>query len=241
MTLLTRYKNGETITVWNEIEKMGSEAFKPHIYPEVEQVLDETFKRVRHNLAVIEVELIKMNYQFNASNALNKPLNNIGTLLTKLDKMVKPFGYVPVSLKKFYQIVGSCNFSWDYENNDDFMWQYADPILIDSLDEVIYAMKDMDWREMMRDNITDGEPIYIELAPDVYHKDNVSGGMPYSIEITKPPSIDSLFLFEKHETTFVNYLRICFDNCGFSRITNPENGNDYEAFFKVVKPKLFPI
>ncbi len=247
MKLIERYSNGETVSVWEEIEMMEVDAFKPEIYSEVEKVLDETFNRVRYNLEVIHEELLKIGYNFNNDEScnslrpLNKPLKNADKLLHKLDKMVKPFGYVPVTLKKFYQIVGSCNFGWDYENDENFMWHYSDPIQIGSLDDLVEEMKENDWVEMMKENAADGEPVYLELAADFYHKDNVSGGMAYSIEMTKQPSIDSLFLFEEHETTFVNYLRICFENCGFSRITNPENKNIYEVFFETVKPKLKPI
>ncbi len=247
MNLIERYNNGETVSVWQDIETMGQAAFKPEIYSEVEEVLDETFSRVRYNLDVIHEELLKIDYKFNldesysSSKPVNKPLKNADKLLGNLDKMVKPFGYVPVTLKKFYQIVGSCNFGWDYENNETLMWHYSDPIQIGSLDDLIQEMKDNDWQEMMDENVGDGEPVYLELAADFYHKDNVSGGMAYSIEITKQPSIDSLFLFEEHETTFVNYLRICFENCGFSRITNPKSNNKYKAFFDVVIPRLKPI
>ncbi len=247
MNLIERYNNGETVSVWKDIEMMGEDAFKPEIYSEVEQVLNETFNRVRYNLEVIYEELLKIGYNFNNDKSCNslkpltKPLKNADKLLDKLDKMVKPFGYVPITLEKFYQIVGSCNFGWDYENNKAFMWHYSDPIQIGSLDDLIEEMKDNDWQEMMNENVAKGEPVYLELAADLYHKDNVSGGMAYSIEITKQPSIDSLFLFEEHETTFGNYLRICFENCGFSRITNPENKNNYKAFFEAIKPKLKPI
>ena len=247
MNLIERYLNGETVSVWKDIEMMGQDAFKPEIYSEVEQVLDETFQRVRFNLEMIYEELLKIDYNFNLDESynslkpLNKPLKNANKLLDKLDKMVKPFGYVPVTLKKFYQIVGSCNFGWDYENDENFMWHYSDPIQIGSLDDLVEEMKDNDWVDMMKENVADGEPVYLELAADFYHKDNISGGMAYSIEIAKHPSIDSLFLFEEHKTTFVNYLRICFENCGFSRITNPESKNNYKAFFEAVKPKLKPI
>jgi hypothetical protein len=60
-------------------------------------------------------------------------------------------------------------------------------------------------------------------------------GQAYSLQLTPKPSIDGQFLYEEHDTTFINYLRICFDNCGFSRITNPEYDNDYQSLFDKVK------
>jgi hypothetical protein len=45
--------------------------------------------------------------------------------------------------------------------------------------------------------------------------------MAYSLEITRTPSIDSNFLFERHTTTFVDYLRISLQSCAFSG--NPQD------------------
>jgi hypothetical protein len=52
------------------------------------------------------------------------------------------------------------------------------------------------------------------IAPDNYHKNNVSGGPPYSI-IVPNKAIDAKLENEWHTTTFVNYLRICFRHGGF--------------------------
>jgi hypothetical protein len=122
-------------------------------------------------------------------------------------------------------------------------WEYADPIQINSLDDIVSYVSDGDWKEYMDEVLEDDNSQYasIELAADYYHKDNISGGPPYSIQITREPSIDSLFLNEPNETTFINYLRICMENCGFSRITEPEYKNNYKAFFEKVKPQLKKI
>jgi hypothetical protein len=60
------------------------------------------------------------------------------------------------------------------------------------------------------DNLGEGEePYHLAIAPDYYHKYGVSGGAPY--EIAFPDlAIDAPLLNEWHETTFVNYLRLCF-------------------------------
>ena len=83
--------------------------------------------------------------------------------------------------------------------------------------------------------------VSLQLSADYLHKDNISGGPAYSLLITEKPSSDGQFLNEEHATSFINYLRICFDNCGFSRITNPEYDNDYQSFFAKVIPLLKPI
>jgi len=244
MTLYEKYISGQTEQAYNDMLGLGKEAFSPGCKDDVEQVLTELFTRVAYNLDIIYAELKNINYLFktefnyNFERPLHKPLPNTGDLLGKLDKAVTPFGFVPLSLKYFYKIVGGVNFAWDYDTNEDFIWDLADPIQITSLDAVVETVTEEYWREEMEEIIEEGEPAYLELSADDLHKDNVSGGPPYSLEITANPAVDGLFLNEPNNTTFVNYLRICFDNCGFSLIRRPDCNNYYQAFFDKVKPQL---
>ncbi|WP_433834410.1 hypothetical protein [Flavobacterium anhuiense] len=247
MTFYQRYLNGETKEVYDEIYKLGQDAFLLDTFSDIEKVLTETFERVAYNLDIIHKELVSIDYlfktdfQFNFERPLLKPLHNRDLLLQKLEESVKPFGFVPLSLKMFYQIVGSCNFAWDYNVNEDFIWEYADPIQIISLDELVSMATDEYAFETFQEYYEEDGFISLELSADYYHKDNVSGGQAYAIKINSKPSIDGAFLYEEHNTTFIDYLRICFESCGFSRITNPENNNDYQSFFDKVKPQLKEI
>ena len=45
------------------------------------------------------------------------------------------------------------------------------------------------------------------LAPDYLHKDNISGGSPYAVELPNPAA-DFVLLNERHELHFVPYLRM---------------------------------
>lgn len=54
-----------------------------------------------------------------------------------------------------------------------------------------------------------GTTFEVPVAPDYLHKANVSGGMPYGLAVPNPAA-DGLLLWEPHQTTFVNYLRIAF-------------------------------
>jgi hypothetical protein len=249
MTLYDRYINGETEQVYQDIYALGHDAFLPANLTDIEKVLTETFRRVAFNLDIIYEELKSINYLFktepdyNFEKPLHKPLHDTDILLQQLDKAVKPFGFVPLSLKYFYKIVGGVNFVWDYETSEDFMWEMADPIQIASLDAVIEAVTEEWWQEDMQQYVDDEDfgHAFIDLAADDLHKDNTSGGQAYSIQITKTPSIDSNFMNEPNDTTFINYLRICFEYCGFPSVTRPDMKNDYQAFFAKVKPQLKPI
>jgi hypothetical protein len=244
MTFYDRYTSGEREQVYKEIAALGQDAFLPANLHDIEKVLIETFERVSFNLDIIYAELKNINYLFKTSFEYNfqrpliKPLPDTENLLAKLDGAVKPFGYVPLSLKIFYRIVGACNFGWDYDTNEEYIWQYADPIQIISLDNLVTEVTDTDGLNEMLEYYEEDGFTSLQLSADYFHKDNVSGGPAYALQLTEKPYIDAPFLNEEHNTTFINYLRICFDNCGFSRIANPENNNDYQPFFDKVKPQL---
>jgi len=61
---------------------------------------------------------------------------------------------------------------------------------------------------------TEVGPFRLPVAPDIYHKDNVSGGPPYSL-ILPNSAVDGYLQEEWHQTTFVDYLRIVFQSGGF--------------------------
>jgi len=64
MNLLERYLQGDTVQVYEEIERMGQNAFERNNLPEVKAVLTETMNRVAYNLDVIYVALVDEKYCF---------------------------------------------------------------------------------------------------------------------------------------------------------------------------------
>src|SRR5687767_2432782 len=114
MSFLERYNNGETTEVYSDIAKLGQAAFSEKHFSDIEAVVTETMKRTAHNLAVIYDELKHSSYnfkhkiQYSFEIPLNKPFANTDELLMQLEKAVTPFGSVPLSLKLFYKIIGSC-------------------------------------------------------------------------------------------------------------------------------------
>lgn len=57
------------------------------------------------------------------------------------------------------------------------------------------------------------EPLEATLAPDDLHKDNVSGGSPYSVALPDPAA-DFRLLNERHDLLFVPYLRLAILRSG---------------------------
>ena len=240
MDLLEKYLQGDTVRVYEEISGMGSGAFEKKSFGEVRAILTETMNRVAYNLDVIHSALQHMNYCFNDKPRydfeypLLKPRWRAQFQIKKLQKTIQPLGFVPLSLKMFFSIVGSCNFAWDYDTNPDIPWVGADPIQVMPVTDLLGEAKDLEPDE-------DGDPVGLPLSADYYHKDNISGGPAYSIELTTKPQVDSRYLNEEHETTFINYLRIAMENCGFSRAYEVGDLPDFVGYRSKVKPLLKPI
>lgn len=239
MNLLEKYLKGENQYVYNEIRNLGEAAFEPNHYPTVEAILTETFKRVAHNLEIIYTELIKINYcftkkiKYDFQKPLLKPSLDTEKLLQRLDAAVKKIGHVPLSLQLFYKIVGSCNFAWDYKESSNIPWEGSDPLQIAPVTDLLSELDDLEEE--------DEDYIQLRVSADYLHKDNISGGPPYSVQITPNPSIDGQFLNEEHNTTFINYLRLTMENCGFSRAEVCMDIDDFVRFQERVKPKLYRI
>ncbi len=248
MNFYDRYMAGETTAVYDDIDKLTEHALSFAHRHDVEKVLNETFQRVAYNLKIIYQELLAIGYVFNANDSehflkpLHPPLKNTEQLLQRLDRATEGLGFVPLSLQYFYRTVGGVNFVWDYENNADLMWALADPLQILSLDALVEYI-DHNWQQDMHALVLDNpkQSAYLDISADDLHKDNISGGQPYAIALTEKPSVDSLVLFEYHNTAFIDYLRLSFKNCGFINITREDCENDYQPFFDQVKPQLRPL
>lgn len=246
MTFLERYIDGQTKQVYEDIDALGTAAFLPENFPEIERVLTETFRRVAGNLAVIYSELKQTGYLFktdpvyNFEKPLHHPLPDTGILLDKLDLAVAPFGFVPLSLKYFYRIVGGVNFAWDYETNENIPWERADPVQVASLDTVVSEVTGTWWRKEMQQYVDDKNSgtAFLELSADELHKDNISGGPAYALQITKQLSVDSLFMNEPNDTSFINYLRICFAYGGFPGMAGRPVNESFQAFLEKIEPRL---
>ena len=250
MTFIERYLSGEEGTsVYDDIYALGEEAFTDEYFEDVHAVLTETFKRIAFNLPIIYKELNNIGYVFKTTFACNSdktlvfPLPDTDQLIEKLEDAAAEFGKIPLSLKLFYKIAGTYNLAWDYESQPHLLWEEADPLQITSLDDLVDYVNSDDWKEYLRDSLEydENEIPALELSADYLHKDNVSGGLPYSLQITQKDSVDALFLNEPNETTFINYLRICTENCGFSGDSAFRQSNSYKEFYLKVKPQLKAI
>ena len=119
-------------------------------------------------------------------------------------------GPIPRALKLFWTRIGSVDLSGHHPD-----WtgcEYPDQLMVaptwPAIEQLESFLSDREAREAAN------FPYLIPIAPDLYHKADVSGGMWYNIEMPShhddPPLND-----ERHQTTFLNYLSIAIRYGGF--------------------------
>ena len=204
MNYLERYINGEYEHVWSELQGLGPAVRKEPHCSLAREVAAETMRRVARNCEMIVSRLRALGYVFGVYPDGSRGYYTRGPLVppsgetcadcASLEEQVGP---LPISLVAFWQEVGSVDLvgmrsSW--------------PGLLDPL--VVYppeaALSDLNTGE---DETNTSGQIEASLAPDDLHKDNISGGSPYSAALPNP-SADFVLLNERHGLLFVPYLRL---------------------------------
>lgn len=109
----------------------------------------------------------------------------------------KAAGPLPISLTAFWELVGSVDWVGMHPS-----WPTGlDPLVVDPPEA---CLSELDDRPQILETYGHLE---VFLAPDDLHKDNVSGGAPYSVRLPDP-AMDFAFNFERHNLLFVPYLRL---------------------------------
>lgn len=214
-TLLERYRAGDCEQVWAELLAHGAAIRTEPLLSAALGVAHETMTRVRANIEVLVPRLTASGYRFNtqlAPQPWTPPGPETREHLTTLEELVGP---IPLALRVWYEIVGSVDLMGSHPAWTEIVRLniYPDPLVVDSVawvhKECVARMTDDYWLES-----EESAQNYLQIAPDDYHKEDVSGGSPYAIGVPDP-AIDAFVLNEWHHTTFVNYLRLCFHWGGF--------------------------
>lgn len=227
---LDRYRQGEQKQVWDELLAQGEAVRQEPLLTDVSAVVRETMQRVRHNIEVLIPRLRTFGYQFGefwgqdplppwrqpASSSEESdtflpfvpPHPETPRYLEQLEHVVGP---LPLSLRAFYLEVGGVNLLGSHPLWDPLIaLEKLDPLYVYPLtaEELGYALEEYaDYQS--RPEAWGATPFTLHLAPDSYHKYNISGGSPYSMAVPDA-RIDGLLLHEWHNTTFIDYLRSCF-------------------------------
>ena len=220
-TFLDRYLHGEYRRVWDELYAQGEAIHKEPLLEDSAAVAKETMLRVRTNIECITTRLYSIGYVFGIypdrhtkiygyTQPHHLPTRNIERDLAEFEQL-EGVSKLPLSLKFFWQIVGDVDWMGFHP-----LWpEYSDPLVVYSLESARSGYED--WRCAVLDGDIEAGQFGIPIAPDYFHKDNVSGGSPYTILVPNA-AIDAVLEYERHQTTFVNYLRICFAHGGFSGV-----------------------
>jgi len=114
-----------------------------------------------------------------------------------------------------------------------------DPLCLDAPDMVTRLFEE--WKHQRADMDPElADPFEVVLAPDYYHKANISGGAPYAIELPFHGA-DPIFANEAHALPFVDYLRLCFRWGGFSRLDRHADRSDVRDFVKTMTRDIEPF
>ena len=128
-------------------------------------------------------------------------------MVSDLDGLEAEIGLLPLSLRAWFEQVGQVNLNgshpdWTVE------YPFPDPLVVEA--PVDYVRSEYEaWSSDRGTEWDSGSTFALPIAPDYLHKANLSGGMPYGLAVPNPAA-DGLVLWELHQTTFVNYLRIAF-------------------------------
>lgn len=160
---------------------------------------------------MLHARLVSLGYGFsNPESALLSPSPEDEGRIKFLEENIGP---VPLALASFYRVVGSVDFTGGRPGWEGC--EYPDPIVVAPVAHAISEAKEFLELESPDEYwASESGTFRIPIAPDYYHKEDVSGGMWYGVEVPNERD-DPALLEEWHHTTFVEYLRLCFGWGGF--------------------------
>jgi hypothetical protein len=240
---LSRYASGEHAAVWHELRNLGTIAH-PALREEAAAVAALTMRRVRANVERITDRLRSASYSFDdALPPWSPPAPNVEEQIARIERAAG--GPCPIALRAFWSVVGGVfwKHAEDVESASpvwgDLPLAECDPLCIDDAETGWWCVDEwLDERQHMHAEAVG--PLFMSLAPDYLHKANISGGAPYGIRLPSELA-DPQFENESHELPFVDYLRLCFNSGGFSRLDQFERCQDALAFVAMLKKDLEPF
>ena len=210
--LLKRYLEGECEQVWAELTEMGEEVKSPSTIDDAWAVACETMRRTRSNVLAIRDRLTKIGYQFKQPDLVYCPPDEGAP--AKIMAFETEWGALPLSLRAFYQIVGSVDFCQADAQLVPYMHRARktaselqiigeeDPLVVDSL------------ASLFETAAQSSDSVYFCFAPDEFHKSVYSGGENYHF-LLPDARADVPVIGIQGAEMFVEHLRLCFKCGGF--------------------------
>jgi hypothetical protein len=127
-------------------------------------------------------------------------------------------GRLPQALKLFWLEVGSVDLTGSHPEWDEC--EYLDQLIVFPPS---VALEELD--EFMADRgnrLKADYPYAVPIAPDIYHKANVSGGMPYTIAV--PAETDDPFVDNARPVhTFLGHIECALEHAGYPGLAKCPN------------------
>jgi hypothetical protein len=212
-SFLTRYRAGASTLVWSELLALGEQVREPAVVEDAYAVALETMQRVRQNVETVHHRLIQLGYQFwLPERALVPPPPTSADDLARVEALLGP---LPLSLRAFYEVVGSVDFRQSPQQL--IQWQRPEragaPELCVLGEEDPLVVKPL---EHLREAAQHSGPrLYFCFAPDEFFKANYGGGENYHVWLPNPAvdfRIEGMYEIDEY---FIGYLRASFLNSGF--------------------------
>jgi hypothetical protein len=231
-------------------------------------------RRVRRNIEMLIPRLEALGYVFGYGWARGRdfpggspdpvfapPQPDVAGAIAELERRA---GILPLSLRAFYEVVGSVNFvgeppeawtDWRAVPDDvDALYVYSAEVALEGAEawqeryDYLRRKDEWDLPSTDEEDMCDARAYFalprecwlVPIAPDEWHKYDISGCGAYEIAIPNLAA-DARLLTERHRTTFVNYLRICFRWAGFPKLEQVSGAPTAVSSLLVLTRDLLPF
>jgi hypothetical protein len=208
---LDLYLAGERERVWQAMLSWGPDIRGEDPVRSAEAVARETMNRVRANVETLVARLQELGYEFHHPDRVHIPPG--ANDLARLEEFERRVGTIPLSLRFFYEVVGTVDLTQSWEqlvqwhepqresaSELQILGEY-DPLVVGPLGDDAEKWAD--------------RPGWFYLAPDEFHKANYSGGENYHVALPDPRADFPIRGMYDVDEFFVPYLRATFSGGGF--------------------------
>ena len=254
-SFLSRYRAGEHRAVWADLRALGETVRDPRHFEDARAVAVETMTRVRRNVETLIERLSDAGYEFGIEGVgrptapLSPPDAGTPRYVRWMEDLGGPLG---LSARAWVEVVGDVNL-----NGNHPLWagrdMYTDALVVE-FEYRAWPLPDgrpfdarghhaSEWEAWAEAVAEDGPeetgPFGFDVAPDFYHKANVSGAGSYRV-LVPDRTADAVIDLGGPTMPFTDYLRHCFAWGGFPGFADREKGRDGGTVAALVKD-LLPI
>ena len=209
--LLKQYLDGKYSEVWNLINQEDLESLKMSYGSQIDEIFNEAFTRIQYNTNIVFQILDSYNYKYKNFGQRNKydlhyvPADKeTAGLLANFENKIKNEGFLPRSITEFYKKFKVLDFRGSFQNLDyDFL---TDALYIIPIHAFVGLNDDLFSWETDKVDVP-----YVLFSPDEYVKEDISGDIGYGLPVSQQRKADDFLINYKRQSTFLDYLRFCFE------------------------------